>query len=261
MAASVTAMVITFNEEANIGRVLERLTWAKEVLIIDSGSTDATLTIATGHGNVRVVSRPFDTFADQCNFGLDQVSTDWVLSLDADYVLTEPLVAEILALSPSLPVCGYRTGFRYRIFERVLRGALYPRRVVLYRRDKAHYHNLGHSHAVKIDGAVADLAHVIWHDDRKPLSRWLASQAVYARREADYLLSTPRSQLNFADRLRLAMAPAPVLAPLYALFVKGCLFDGLAGWCYVLQRMFAECAIALELADRRLRGSVTGAED
>ena len=253
IAQQTTAVVLTFNEEDNLARTLDRLTWAPSVLVVDSGSTDATLTIAAAYPNTRVVTRPFDTFAGQCNFALTQVKTPYVLSLDADYVLSEALVAEIAALQDNPAIAGYRAAFTYRIYDKPLRGTLYPPRTVLYRREQARYRDYGHGHAVEIDGAVRDLSGKIFHDDRKPLSRWFASQAKYARQEADYLLTTPRDQLGFADRVRLTVVLAPVLVPLHTLFLKGCILDGPAGWHYALQRLLAETMIALEIIDRRLR--------
>ena len=86
--ASITPLILTWNEAPNIGRCLERLAWASRVLIVDSGSTDETRAIAERFDNVRILDRPFDTFAGQCNFGLSQIESEWVLSLDADYILT-----------------------------------------------------------------------------------------------------------------------------------------------------------------------------
>ena len=66
-----SAMIITYNEEANIYRTLHSLRWLSFVLIVDSGSTDQTLSIVSEFANTRVIYRKFDTFANQCNFGLD----------------------------------------------------------------------------------------------------------------------------------------------------------------------------------------------
>ncbi len=253
LADQITVIVLTHNEEDNIARTLERLTWAKQVLVVDSGSTDGTLSIVAGYLNAEVVTRPFDSFAGQCNFALSQVKTPYVLSLDADYVLSEALVAEIGRLEEETLVSGYRAGFIYCIFDKPLRGTLYPPRTVLYRRDRARYEDFGHGHAVQIEGAVRDLSGRIFHDDRKPISRWFASQQTYARQEADFLLAAPRGALRFADKVRLGMVLAPILVPLHTLFIKGCILDGRAGWFYGLQRLLAETMIAIALLDRKLR--------
>lgn len=249
----VTAMVLTYNEEPNIERTLEALRLVGEVLVVDSGSIDATAAIVARFPNARVVVRKFDTAADQCNFGLTHVSTPWVLSLDADYELSAALIQELAALTPPENVAGYTASFVYRIFGKPLSASLYPERTVLYRRRVAHYRNEGHTQRVTIDGTIEHLAAPIFHDDRKSLARWFSSQSAYARREADYLLSKPREQLRRVDRLRLLAWPAPLLVFFYTLLWKRCLFDGWAGWSYVLQRTFAEIALALELVDRRLR--------
>jgi glycosyltransferase involved in cell wall biosynthesis len=252
IAGQTTAMVITYNEGPNLRRCLDRLRWAPRVLLIDSGSTDETLDIARQHPQVDIVERPFDDFATQCNFGLARIETRWVLSLDADYQLSEDLVAEISALRED-DVAGYSAAFIYRMYGRPLRGSLYPPRVVLYRKDGAIYRNEGHAHRVGIAGRVATLHGRIFLDDRKPHARWLASQQNYARREADYLLAAPRAGLGWADRIRLLGWPAPILVFFYTLIVKRCALDGWAGWLYVLQRTFAEIALALEIVDRRVR--------
>ena len=250
VAGDVTVMVITYNEAPNIKRCLEMLRWAPHVLVIDSGSTDETLEIAKTFENVRVVHRAFDNFASQCNFGLEAVTTTWVLSLDADYVLSGALVKELSELKVG-SAAGYSARFRYRIYGRPLRASLYPARTVLYRKSAAHYRNEGHGHRVAVEGSIASLAGEIYHDDRKPLSRWIVSQIKYAKLEADHLLSASPQALRRNDRIRLLAWPAPVLVFVYTLIIKRCLLDGWAGWLYVLQRTFAEVLIAIELVDRK----------
>jgi glycosyltransferase involved in cell wall biosynthesis len=247
----ITPLVITFNEIENIGRTLERLSWAERIVVVDSGSTDGTPEAAARHAQVEIVHRPFDSFADQCNFGLAQVRTEWALSLDADYVLSQELVREIGALSPPDDVQGYRASFVYRIWGRPLRGNFYPPRVVLYRAAAGRYVNEGHGHRLSLAGRILPLRHVICHDDRKPLGRWLDSQRRYARAEAEHLLAAEPGALNANDRIRLTAWLAPLLVLPYVLLAKGCLFDGRAGWFYALQRLLAEVMVALEVVDRR----------
>ncbi len=248
MRSRITPLILTFNEEANIGRVLERLTWASRVVVLDSFSTDRTLEIVRLFPNTDVHQRAFDSFAGQCNYGLDLVETEWVLSMDADYVLTPGLIDEIAAL-PEMPEAnGFGVGFQYCIDGKPLRGTLYPPRVVLYRRHAASYRQDGHAHRVEVEGEIGTMTHLIQHDDRKPLASWLAAQQKYAVQEADKLRALPADRLGLTDRLRLRML-GPALAPLYALFVKGGILDGVAGWHYALQRTYAEILLALHLMD------------
>src|SRR6267143_3055532 len=171
MKDEITPLVLTFNEKENIGRTLCALSWAKEAVIVDSGSTDGTLEIArAAHSNVKMVERPFDSFANQCNFGLSQVQTQWALSIDADYVLTPELISEIQELDPPSDIAGYSVEFRYCISGHTLRSSVYPPRTVLYRRRLAKYRDEGHGHRVSVDGKVQKLSGKINHDDRKTLT-------------------------------------------------------------------------------------------
>lgn len=253
MLDKITPLILTYNEAPNLPRVLNKLTWANRIIIVDSGSTDETLDIAGRYSQIEVAQRPFTDFASQCNFGLQKVSTPWVLSLDADYELSDDLLTEIGNLAQNEMSSGYRARFVYRICGHALSGTLYPPRVVLYRPERAIYRNEGHGHRVQIDGSIADLRGVIYHDDRKSLKRWISSQERYAKEEADYLLSMPPERLSRRDKVRMLGWPAPLLILLYTLFVKGCVLDGWPGWYYALQRLCAEVLVALEVVDRRIR--------
>jgi glycosyltransferase involved in cell wall biosynthesis len=248
----ITPLVLTFNEGPNLRRTLERLAWARQILVIDSFSTDDTLEIARAFPQVRIVQRAFDSFAGQCNFGLAQIQTEWVLSLDADYLLTEELTAELRSIEPPPGLAGFRARFRYCIAGHPLRASLYPPRTVLYRRDRAQYHNDGHGHRVAINGDVGTLSGLILHDDRKPLSRWLVSQDKYAALEVKKLFAAPAGSLRLQDRLRLWMIPAPLVVLLYTLLWKRLIFDGWPGWLYVFQRVTAELVLSMHLIEARI---------
>ena len=86
----ITPLILTCNEAANIRRTLSKLDWADRIVIIDSGSIDETLEIVCEYPQAEIIYRPFENFADQCNFGLAQISTPWVLSLDADFLMHGP---------------------------------------------------------------------------------------------------------------------------------------------------------------------------
>jgi glycosyltransferase involved in cell wall biosynthesis len=102
-----SVVIIAFNEERNIGRCLESVkTVADEMVVIDSGSTDATQKICESYG-ARVVQRPFTNYVDQKNFANQQSSFPHILSLDADEALTPELAAEILAIKNNWQLAGY----------------------------------------------------------------------------------------------------------------------------------------------------------
>ncbi len=175
------------------------------------------------------------------------------MRVDADHVLPAALCREIDGLSPDDSITGYRASFHYCVHGRRLSASLYPPVITLFRREKAHYIQTGHTQRAVIDGPVMELRNAIDHDDRKPLSRWITSQQRYAKLEADHLVSLRREDLRFSDRLRLWAWPAPILVFFYTLVVKRCILDGWPGWLYVLQRTLAETMIALELVENRLK--------
>lgn len=251
----VSVLILTYNEAHNIGRTLDALAAFHEIVVLDSGSTDETRDIAARYPNTRLVTRVFDTHAAQWTHGLTAcgLSREWVLALDADYCLPKDLVEEISKLTPSDATSGYRASFRYCIQGRPLSGSLYPPVVALYRRNRARYVQQGHTQRAVVSGDIGQLRSRIDHDDRKPLARWLTAQQNYVRLEAGYLLGRPRSELRRNERIRLMAWPSPMLVLLYTLIGKGCIFDGWAGWLYVMQRTLVETMLAIEIVDHRLR--------
>lgn len=254
MLDRITPIILTYNEEPNLHRLLTSLQWAHRIVVVDSGSTDQTVRIAESFANVAVINRAFDSHAAQWNHGLTAtaIDTDWVLALDADYVVPAAAVKEMSSLGAAQSVSGYRAAFRYCIHGRPLSGSLYPPVTVLFRRERGRYVQEGHTQRLQIDGEVRSMSSVLDHDDRKPLSRWLVSQEKYATLEADMLLQTSWGELGWQDRLRSLMVITPWLVPLYVLTVKRCIFDGRAGWHYVLQRGIAEAILSLKLLEFRL---------
>jgi glycosyltransferase involved in cell wall biosynthesis len=254
MIAGITPLILTYNEAPNIGRTLDALAWAREVVVVDSFSDDDTEAIVRAHPNARMVKRRFDTHEQQWNFALAEtgIATEWILALDADYVLSPELVAELHALQPSADVAGYFVRFTYCIQGRALHGTVYPPIVALYRRARARYVQDGHTQRVNVTGPTGELRNPILHDDRKSLQRWLNSQSGYMRLEAEKLQRTRFGDLTLPDKVRRAIVIAPALMFLYCLFVRGNILDGRAGLFYAMQRSVAEAILSLYLVQRLL---------
>lgn len=252
-ASAITPLILVFNEVPNLERCLARLDWADRIVVIDSHSTDGTLDILKKYPKVAVFQRDFTTFADKNNFGVSMVETEWVLSLDCDYILDDGFVRAMLALDlDAARVAGYVARFKYAIFGKPLRGSLYPPKEVLFAKKRAHYVDHGHGQMVIVDGPTRVLDGFIHHDDRKPLSRWFASQDSYLRREAEHLLRTPWAELKWTDKLRRMVVPAPLFVLFYCLIIKGGILDGRHGWHYAMQRLLAETMLSLRIVDLRL---------
>lgn len=253
MINSITGLIITYNEEENIARTLSALQWLNEIVIVDSGSNDMTLDIIRGFPNTRLVQRDFDSFANQCNYGLKNIESDWVLSLDADYVLGPEIVEEILSLFYHQAVgnlelaSGYRISFRYCINGKPLRSGLLPPRVCLYKKAMAHYVNEGHGHRVSLVGDVRALTNKIFHDDRKGIDIWLDNQKKYQKIEASMLMRANSMKLPIQDKIRKHTFLAPFIAFFYCIFFRGGLLDGKEGIIYALQRVVAESLLFLNM--------------
>jgi glycosyltransferase involved in cell wall biosynthesis len=254
VVTGITPLVLTFDEAPNIGRCLERLTWASRVVVLDSGSRDDTPAIVRRFPNADLHTRAFDDHTSQWNFGLSLVTTPLVLALDADYRLSDAMVSELRDLRPDDGVDAWFASFRYCLGGRPLRGSLYPPRAVLFRRERCRYEADGHTQRLAVPGQSRHLTALIDHDDRKPLDRWMRSQIAYARLEAGKLSSAPAGELGALDRLRRTIVLAPPAVFVYTLFVKGTALNGWRGLYYALQRAVAESLLSLCLLDRRLHG-------
>lgn len=247
MLKHITPVILTYNEAPNIERSLQKLTWASRIVVVDSYSTDETLDLISVYPQVEVLQRKFDTHTNQWNYGIEQVKTAWVLSLDSDYVLTDDLISELKHLCPSDDTDSYLVKFQYCVFGQPLRGTILPPRQLLFRKDRSTYINDGHTQLLTVKGKSAYLSKTIFHDDRKSLSRWLWAQDRYMVIEAEKLLKTPDASLSFGDRLRKLRLIAPFAVLIYCLVLKGGVFDGWRGWYYAFQRMLAETLLSLKL--------------
>ncbi len=251
MLDQITPLILTRDEEENIGRTLAQLAWARDVVVVDSHSTDSTVDIVRTFPNARLFQRELDSLANQSNFGLQQVRTPWVLLLDADYYVPRDFTEELRELAPPPNIRAYTSGFEYAVNGRRLRASLYPPRIVLLLREHATVWQDGHAHRVLVDGDVARLKSKIVHDDRKSFARFLERQKKYMREEAEKLRHADPRSLTRAGRARRLIVVAPVAVLLHTLFIKGLILDGLPGLRYTWERFVAELILSREMLRRR----------
>ena len=139
MPYTLSIAMIAMNEEANLPRTLESVRWADEIVVVDSGSKDRTLEIAQSFG-AKTFYHDFGGHGEQKNVALDLCTSDWILLLDADEVLTPELQAEIRQLLAGEPEYGaYWIPRLNLIFGRWMRhGGFYPdRKLRLFKRGAA----------------------------------------------------------------------------------------------------------------------------
>lgn len=260
MLNSITPVLLTYNEGQNIARTLSRLKWAKDIVVVDSGSTDETLSILEKVPNVRVFKRAFDTHAKQWQFAVEEtkISTDWILRLDADYYLTDALIEELTQLDPGAAVNGYRVQFEYAIFSHRLLASLYPPNTILLRKGCFSVRDRGHTEEWDVIGPVATLRSRIVHDDRKLAAQWIPAQARYMQRELAWMQEN-RSGLRYWLRTKPPLMPLAVF--FYCLFMKGLILNGRAGIFYSLQRMVAEATLSLMVLEQKLRDESANRRD
>jgi glycosyltransferase involved in cell wall biosynthesis len=161
----ISATIITHNEAANIARAIRSLDCADEILVVDSGSTDATVPIAAGLG-ARTVNHPWEGFAAQKTFAIREARHHWILSLDADEELNEEARAAIRDWKQSAPSAGaYRFRRRARYLGRwILHSGWYPDwKIRLFHRGTARWAGDYVHESVVADGPVKTMDGEILH--------------------------------------------------------------------------------------------------
>jgi glycosyltransferase involved in cell wall biosynthesis len=258
MLEKITPVLLTYNEQENIARTISGLRWAKDIVVVDSGSNDGTLKILKTFPSVRIFSREFDTHANQWRYATEHtnIGTDWLLRMDADYQLSDALTAELNQLVPGESIGAYRIAFDYAIFSKKLVASLYPPNTILLRRGYFSVVDRGHTEAWEVCGQIVTLRERVIHNDWKSTGRWLSGQTRYMQRELQWL----HRSAGFKRRLRLLPPLMPLAVFLYCLFGKGLIFNGRAGMFYALQRLVAEAVLSLMVIEERLRIDTTSAD-
>jgi glycosyltransferase involved in cell wall biosynthesis len=188
----VSVTIITLNEAEHIGAAIDSASWADEIIVVDSGSTDDTVAIARSKG-ARVETRTWSGYVDQKNFAHLLASNDWIFSLDADERITPALAGEVLALlTAEPPRRGYRVPrVAYHLGRWVRTTDFYPDyQTRLYDRRSARWTGLHVHESVNVDGGpgqlVNELQHYSFRDLRDQLNRinhytTLAARQMYER--------------------------------------------------------------------------------
>ncbi|OQX64300.1 MAG: hypothetical protein B5M56_00030 [Desulfococcus sp. 4484_241] len=158
--------IIAKNEADRIGRLLSSVSFADDVVVVDSGSTDSTRDVCLEHG-ARVVEREWAGYAAQKQFAMEQLNTGWILSMDADEEVPDRLAGEIVdaVSNADEDVGGFSMPRLSRYLGRWIRhGGWYPdRKVRLVRHGKGRWLGNGLHERLEVDGRVVPLSNHMLH--------------------------------------------------------------------------------------------------
>jgi glycosyltransferase involved in cell wall biosynthesis len=220
-----SVLIPTLDEEANLPECLAGCAFADEIVVVDSGSSDATEAIARAAG-ARFLAHPFESHARQKNWGLERVSHAWVLILDADERVPPDLAEEIRAvLGDGGRAAGYWIRRRSTFLGREIRGCgwQHDRVLRLFDRRRGRYEDRRVHEEVRVDGEVRELRARLRHRSCRDLSQWIAKTERYARLGAEEL----RARGARAAWWDLALRPPARFLKQYVL--QGGFRDGVEG--------------------------------
>lgn len=185
--SKVSVIILTYNEAENIERSIQNtISWAHQVIVLDSFSEDNTVEIANSLG-AKVVQRKFDNYSAQRNYAIQkiQIETEWILFLDADEYLSEDLMQEINAELVNPMADGYYLKRRFYFNGKWIRwGGYYPTWILrLFKKDKGLFQREINEHLV-LNGTTSKLKNYFADDNQKSMRFWWQKHIDYAQKEA-----------------------------------------------------------------------------
>lgn len=230
---AISATIIAHNEAAHIARAIRSLACADEVVVIDSGSTDETVSVARSCG-ARVVYHPWEGFAAQKNFATSQAQHDWILSLDADEELDTAAAHSVLQWKHSTPGAeGYQFARRAQYLGRwILHSGWYPDyKMRLFDRRKGGWKGAYVHESAQVAGRVETMRGEILHYTCDSL-------AEHERRIEFYTDLAAREMVDRGDRVgAIGRALSPVWVFVNTYFFRLGILDGTQG--FAIARMAA----------------------
>ncbi len=270
-------IILTYNEAVNLPQALESVAgWAGEVFVVDSFSTDETVSIAREYG-CHVVQHRFEGYAEQRNWALENlpIRSEWVFFLDADEWLPQELkaeIAEVLAGDPREN--GYYVKWRLIWMGKWIGHGYYPTWLLrLFRREKGRYELRSLNEHPIVEPPLGYLRNDFIHEDRRDLSHWIEKHNRYATKEAEELFRGhaagqipvsfwgPQAERKRWLRYRVYNRLPPLLRPFlyfgYRYFLRGGFLDGKEAFIYhFLQGLWFNLLIDAKYLEMKRRGVI-----
>ncbi len=169
----ISVVVITLNEADRIPALLKSAAFADEIIVVDSGSSDGTPEVCRA-GGARVITHPWQGFSAQKQYAMQQASFEWILNLDADERISDPLAAELQEAIQSAPpeVCGFSMPRLSRYLGTWIRhGGWYPdRKIRLVRKGCGQWTGGGLHEKLEVTGKIQPLSNPILHEVYRNIS-------------------------------------------------------------------------------------------
>jgi len=217
---NLSVIIPTYNEELYLEKALRSVRFADQIIVVDSMSTDQTVAIAKKY-NCEVLNRKFDNFSNQKNHALKYAKGKWVLFIDADERIPNPLQQEILAAMASKKHTGYKLNFPHFYMNRFLyHHSDNVTRLVL--REKCHFEGSVHEKLI-VDGTIRKLDNPVLHFTYKGLLHYISKKDSYAWFQAEQMLNKGKKATYF----HLAFKPFYRFFNSYIL--RGGFLDGIPG--------------------------------
>ncbi len=221
---SISAMVLTYNEEANLSRCLASLDFCREIVVIDSGSTDRTVDIARKFTD-KVLHRKMQGFGAQRNWCIEQAENDWIFWLDADEEVTQELKQTIEYIPANTPHSGFCVNRSTFYLGRWIRhSGWYPQYVLrLFNRKRGRCSEAEVHESIIIEGESARLKGDILHYPYPSLSRHIRKMDTYTNLSAKQKYKSGRR----FNPWKAVFAPPAEFIKKY--FLKLGILDGIPG--------------------------------
>jgi glycosyltransferase involved in cell wall biosynthesis len=177
----VSVVIAAHNEAENIRACVESVLWAREVIVVEDGSSDDTAAIAESAG-ATVIHNPFVTIGSQRNVAIARALAPWILVIDADERATPELAAEVAAVIPSAKHEAFRAPRRNFFLGREIThgGWERDRPIRLFKREHSYNEARVHEH-VEVNGVVGELESALIHEPYSSFDEWLAKLRTYSR--------------------------------------------------------------------------------